>query len=102
MTTTLRRPGSDMHDQGVVPPPPDDERFGAGEIVRGVVICHHSFGIGIRVAERDQYGHVDVSQISWGVIRGREDYPPLGTVVEARVLGYSGAQTQLQLSLQTS
>jgi hypothetical protein len=67
-----------MHDLGAVPPVPDEQQFAQGQRVRGVVVCHHSFGIGIHVGERDQYGHVDVPQISEGVIRGPEDYPRLG------------------------
>src|SRR3954462_3702173 len=43
--------------------------------------------------------HVNVPDISDGRISGPRDYPAVGAVVEARVLGYSGAQRQLRLTV---
>jgi hypothetical protein len=53
----------------------------------------------VYIGAHDQYGHVDVPQIGDGRISGPEDYPPVGANIEARVLGYSGAQRQPRLSL---
>ena len=87
----------DMHEEGAVQPVPVHQRLAAGQAVSGVVVCHHPFGVGVRVDERGEYGHVDVSQISGGIINGPDDYPQLGDRVRARVLGYAGDQLRLSL-----
>lgn len=61
----------------------------------GRVVCHHASGIGVYISGCDQYGYVDVPQISDKRISGSEDYAQ----VQARVLGYSGSQRQLYSSL---
>jgi hypothetical protein len=40
---------------------------------------------------------VDIPFIKPGVLRGPEDYPPIGAAVEATVFGYSGDQLRLTL-----
>jgi ribosomal protein S1 len=87
----------DMHAAGAVPAIPEDQRLEQGLVVSGVVVCHHPFGLGVRLADREEYGHVDVPQISDGMIRGPEDYPAVGEHVRGRVLGYAGDQLRLTL-----
>lgn len=65
-------------------------RLAEGTFVRGKVICHHPFGIGVHVDEADQYGHVDVPFIRDGVTRGVEDYPLIDQIISGVVLGYDG------------
>ena len=87
-----------MHARGAVPRVSDEEMLHEGLRVRAQVVCHHPFGIGLFVEAHDQYGHVDVPQITDGRIDGPEDYPPIGTEVDARVLAYSaGRQLRLRL-----
>jgi hypothetical protein len=57
-------------------------------IVEGVVACQHVYGIGVYVAEREVWGHVNVTVM--GVERVREgfvDHPAIGTHVRLQVLG---------------
>jgi exosome complex RNA-binding protein Csl4 len=84
------------HDEGVLQSVSAQQRLAPGEAVSGVVVCHHPFGLGIRLDERHEYGHVDVAQISEGIIRDADDYPPVGERVRARVLGYAGDQLTLR------
>jgi predicted RNA-binding protein with RPS1 domain len=91
----------DMHEAGAVPCPRDDELLAEGTRVRGRVVCHHQFGLGVLVADHGQYGHVDVPYVRDGFVRGVDDYPPIGSDVRAHVLGYAGADRQLRLSLRT-
>jgi len=83
-----------MHRAGACPVRPADDRLPAGTLVTGEVVCHHPFGLGIRLHDRDEHGHVDVPHVSSDPVRGPEDYPPIGKVVRARVVGYSGANAQ--------
>jgi hypothetical protein len=67
------------------------------------VVCHHQFGMGVWVADHDQFGHVNVAAIRDGQIRGVEDFPPIGAQVRAVVLGSSGSEgRQLRLSTRPS
>ncbi len=43
---------------------PAEHRLPAGAKVFVTVVCHHPWGIGIRLADGTQYGHVDVSHLS--------------------------------------
>ena len=79
----------------------EERRLNVGTFVRGVVVCHHPFGVGIYLDDEDQYGHVDVSHIRDGLVRGSEDYPGLGVRTSAVVLGYSGLG-QLRLTTRLS
>jgi hypothetical protein len=88
-----------MHQAGACPVRPPDDRLPAGTIVTGEVVCHHPFGLGICLHDRDEYGHVDVPYVSSDPVHGPEDYPPIGIVVRARVVSYSGANAQLRLHL---
>jgi hypothetical protein len=89
----------DMHQAGACPVRPSDDRLPAGTIVTGEVVCHHPFGLGIRLHNRDECGHVDVPCVSSDPVRGPEDFPPIGMVVGAWVVGYIGANAQLRLHL---
>ncbi len=88
-----------MHDARSAPVVPESERLSVGERVSGVVVCHHGFGLGVRLDGKDEYGHVDAPQIVTppNRIRGTEDYPPIGATVTAQVLGYSADQLRLTL-----
>ena len=73
------------------------QRLAEGTFVRGTVVCHHAFGIGVHIEGADQYGHVDVPFISDGAIRGVEDYPRLGQAISGVVIRYDG-HGQLRLT----
>jgi hypothetical protein len=79
----------------------EDHQLPAGAIVHATVICHHPFGIGARLADGTQYGHVNPPRIIDGPLRGLADYPPIGHTAPAVVLGYSGTG-QLRLTLRRS
>jgi hypothetical protein len=56
--------------------------------VEGVVTCQHVYGIGVYVAEKDVWGHVNVTAM--GVERVREDFvdhPAIGAHLRLQVLG---------------
>jgi hypothetical protein len=89
-----------MHQAGAHPVRPSVDWLPASAIVTGEVVCHHPFGLGIRLHDRDKYGHVDPPFVSSDPIRGPEDYPPIGMIVRARVVGYAGARAQLRLHLE--
>lgn len=91
----------DMHDAGAALTVAEDRELSEGLLVAGRVVCHHPFGLGAYVEAHDQYGHVNVPEISDGQIRDVHDYPAIGAAVQACVLGYSGAQRQLRLTLRT-
>lgn len=63
----------------------------------GEVVCHHSFGLSIRLYDRDEYGHIDIPHVSSDPVHGPDDLPPIGTVVRARVVTYSPTQVRLHL-----
>jgi hypothetical protein len=89
-----------MHDAGSAPVIPEADRLAVGDRVSGVVVCHHHFGLGVRLDDRNEYGHVDIPQIAARAstrLHGPEDYPPIGAAVVARVIGYSGDQLRLTL-----
>jgi hypothetical protein len=80
---------------------PEEHQLRAGTRVSGTVICHHPFGLGIRLTDCNQCGHVDVPLIRDGPIRGPEDYPPIGRTAPAVVIRYD-VLGQLRLSLRPS
>jgi hypothetical protein len=84
----------DMHDHGPKIVKPENERSSEGDTVNGFVICHHPFGIGVYIPDRDEYAHVDGPAEE---VRGEDDLPPIGAKVSGTVLGYS--RDQLKLSL---
>lgn len=92
--------GWDMHEDPATLVP-RDHQLPPGTTVEATVICHHPWGIGVKLADGTQYGHVNVPVISDGRIGGPEDYPPIGHSTAAMVLGYSGAG-QLRLSTRQS
>jgi predicted RNA-binding protein with RPS1 domain len=92
--------GWDMHSDPAALVP-EDHRLPAGTLVQATVICHHPFGIGVRLTDGTQFGHVNVPEITDAAIRGIEDYPPIGLTTAAAVLGYRGTG-QLRLSLRQS
>jgi hypothetical protein len=93
--------GWDMHDHGDEIMKPQADRSAQGAPVVGVVVCHHPYGLGIYIADRDEYAHVNITSIKppGERIDGMADYPPLGSRVEGTVLGYTGIHEQLRVSL---
>jgi hypothetical protein len=53
------------------------------------------------IADGDQYGHVDIVSIAapGTRLRGTEDFPPIGSIVEGSALGYTERDVQLRLRL---
>ena len=92
--------GWDMHEDHATRIPAS-HRLQPGTKVSVTVVCHHPWGMGTRLADGTQYGHVDVPHISDGPVRGPRDYPPIGQTMPAVVIRYSGAG-QLRLSTRTS
>lgn len=100
MTSSLhRQKGWDMHDHGAEIVTLERNRLDEGAPVNGVVVCHHPFGLGVYLADVDQYGHVNITAIGTSV-RGPNDFPAVGSAIEGTVLGYSGMLGQLTLTLQ--
>jgi predicted RNA-binding protein with RPS1 domain len=93
-------PRWDMHEQVSSPAPPLPG-LRVGEQVTGWVICHHPWGLGLRIDRTGQYGHVDVPHINAEGVGGIADYPAIGQTVRAVVLNYAG-NGQLRLSLTQS
>ena len=89
--------GWDMHSRGAELFRREGDRLQAGAAVHGIVVCHHAFGMGVYLPDRDEYGHVDITAISSHRLRGPEDFPEIGSEVEATVAGYSGRYDQLRL-----
>lgn len=89
----------DMHNAGAAPVVDENDRLSVGSKVRGVVVCHHEFGLGLRLDGRDEYGHVDIIAIAPPDVQlaGPQDFPPIGTEVAGRGLGYAGDQLRLSL-----
>jgi hypothetical protein len=54
----------DMHDAGAAPVVDENDRLAVGTSVTGIVVCHHHFGLGVRLDGRDEYGHVDITAIA--------------------------------------
>ena len=88
-----------MHSHGAEIVKPDHDRLQVGATVTGVVVCHHAFGLGMFLADRDEYGHVNITEVKPGAVRGPEDFPAIGSSVEGVVLGYTGIHDQLRISL---
>ena len=95
------QPHWDMHAHGAELARPESEWIATGTPVSGAVVCHHHFGLGVWIPDHGQYGHVMITEIvPPGVrIRGPDDFPPIGSAVEAIVLGYTGRFSQLRLSI---
>lgn len=90
-------PGWDMHDHGADLARAQSDRLSEGAQVNGIVVCHHHFGIGIYIPDRDEYGHINLPSIGPGPLRGPQDFPPIGATVNATVFGYTGLDAQLRL-----
>jgi len=90
----------DMHEDPATQVP-EEHRLRAGARVSVTVVCHHPWGVGIRLTDGTQYGHVDVPFIRDGPIRGPQDYRPIGQTMPAVVIRYSGSG-QLRLSMRPS
>jgi protocatechuate 3,4-dioxygenase beta subunit len=86
-----------MHDHTRDLTKPDEKRFAPGTAVTGTVVCHHHFGLGMYVADHDEYGHVNITAIGPGRFRGPEDFPTIGSHVSGKVLGYTGDQLRIAL-----
>jgi hypothetical protein len=91
------QPGWDMHDRGAEIRRPAEDRLQPGTRVGAIVVCHHPFGMGVYIEERAEYGHVDIPFIAPGRLRGPEDFPPIGSQVDATVSGYTAIDGQLRL-----
>jgi predicted RNA-binding protein with RPS1 domain len=100
VTTRLHdRASWDMHSHGAEIVKPEHDRLPIGATVTGIVVCHHAFGLGMFLADRDEYGHVNITEVKPGVVRSPEDFPATGSSVEGIVLGYTGIDGQLRISL---
>jgi hypothetical protein len=90
-----------MHERGPELAERVTAHLAVGTRVSGTVVCHHVFGLGVWLPEHGQYGHVNITSIAPpGVpLRGPEDFPLIGSVVEGTVLGYTHRDAQLTLSL---
>jgi hypothetical protein len=90
-----------MHDHGDEIKTPEAERRAEGEQVRGIVVCHHVYGLGMYLPDRDDYAHVNITSIkpSGERVAGPADFPPVGDEVEGAVLGYTGIDQQLRVRL---
>ena len=86
-----------MHDHGAELARPENDRLSGGTEVCGIVVCHHHYGLGVYIADRDEYGHVNLPFVGPGRLRGPEDFPAIGTNVNATVFGYTGIDAQLRL-----
>jgi hypothetical protein len=66
----------DMHDPGAAPVVDEGDRLPEGTRVKGVVVCHHPFGLGMRLSGRDECGHVDIISIAPPNVRldGSQDF----------------------------
>jgi hypothetical protein len=87
----------DMHDPGAAPVVEEHDRLAIGTEVTGEVVCHHHYGLGVRLDERDEYAHVDIISIGLPDRGGPADFPPIGSRVRGKVLGYAGDQLKLIL-----
>ena len=90
-----------MHDHGGEITKAPVERCREGDQVHGVVVCHHHYGLGLYLPDRDEYGHVNITSIKppGERIDGTADFPPVGSQVDGTVLGYTGIDSQLRITL---
>jgi hypothetical protein len=91
------QPDWDMHEHGAELTKP--HRLAEGTPISGIVVCHHPYGLGVYLEDRDEYGHVNITAIGTGPLRGPQDFPPIGALVNGTVLGYSGQHAQLRIAL---
>jgi predicted RNA-binding protein with RPS1 domain len=89
--------GWDMH-RDPLPVVPQDFELASGTRIEGSVICHHPYGFGVRLPSVDQYGHVDITEVSEGTVLGEDDFPPIGEALALTVIGYTEIGRQLRLS----
>jgi hypothetical protein len=89
-------PSWDMHNPGNVVP----VQLQPGEVVCGEVVCHHLFGLGLYLPDHDTYGHVNITNVADAVVRGPDEFPPIGSKVWARSFGIRGDGRQLDLTMQ--
>ena len=92
--------GWDMHNAGADIEARRSRRLDAGLEVSAEVICHHPFGIGVRMVAFGELGHLDVVAIqpTRGTIVDPSTFPEVGSQIRVVVLGYSG-QDQLRLRM---
>lgn len=92
--------GWDLHDAGADIEACRSRRLAAGTEVSAEVICHHPFGLGVRIVAFGELGHLDIDAIqpARGTIVDPLTYPEIGSQIPAIVLGYSG-QDQLRLRM---
>jgi predicted RNA-binding protein with RPS1 domain len=88
-------PSWDMHTPGNVVP----VQIQPGEVVRGEVVCHHPFGLGLYLPDHDTYGHVNIPNVADTVVHGPDEFPPIGSKVWARSFGIRGDGRQLNLAM---
>jgi hypothetical protein len=62
-------------------PPGGWARTYEGMHVKGVVVCVHTFGLGVHLNGGRTFGHVNAPAISRPSPRGLEDYPQVGTAL---------------------
>lgn len=72
------------------PPTLGPHRLSSGEAVSGLVVCIHPFGVGCILIEREDFGHVNVTELGRATPKGMTDYPLIGERLRLEVLGYSG------------
>jgi transcriptional accessory protein Tex/SPT6 len=90
-------------------PAPSESAWGAvkatlkpGDRVSGTVMTHHGFGMLIDIGQ-PALGLVEVSRIGeGGVPGGMDNYPPIGSTVNAVVLGLADLQRRVHLSMRQS
>ena len=87
--------GWDMHEAGSA----EFFTLPAGEVVAAEVICHHPFGLGLRLPEFDAHAHVNITEISETVVHGPKEFPAIGSRVLARSFGPSGEGHHLTMTL---
>ena len=79
------------------------KRFPIGARVRGVVIQHHPFGVFVDLGDSVALGLIQIVDF---LDQGRmtpEQYPPIGSLIEALVLGHTDARRkQVWLSVKPS
>jgi ribosomal protein S1 len=99
---TTSQSGWDMHGHGEELKRQAGAQRSKGASVTGTVVCHHPFGLGVHIDDCNEYGHVNITEIGVDPLRGPEDFPPIGSVVTATVLGYTGIHAQLRLTLKSA
>jgi hypothetical protein len=81
-------------------PPEGDLDLSPQTHVAGVVVCVHPYGLGVHLADKQTFGHVDAPMMGVLSAHGLDDYPSVGSTLNLEVLGYSGSG-QLRLRVVT-